>query len=173
MLENRATLEVSDTLSRRAVDGLSELRSGMGSDPASLSEAAWRDLLSPGLRMDDRDMELSAAESVLASGYLDLERDAALHRVLIAFRAQAGRHSRDIDRFVEVRIRVTERLNTLGAASGGAFSVAPATVLSDAQLYGRLGELLRRQSIRVNRTEGLVALVDSILTEIPTAVAGH
>jgi len=170
MSENRALLEVSDSLSRNAVDGLSELLSIMSPDLTSLPRPNWGELMAPGLGMDDRDLELSATESLLASGYLDLERDATLHRMLLAFRAQAGRHSRDLSRFVDVRTRVRDRLYTLGAVPGGAFSVAPGTVLSDVQLYGLFDELHARHRARVFRSTALIDLVDSIVAEIPSAI---
>jgi hypothetical protein len=129
--------------------------------------------VAPGLGVFDQDMEISALETVLNSGSLDLSHDLDLHRLLVAYRADVGMYSRDVERFVDVRTRAYDYLYSVSPAPAlgstgyrrepDPFPIPVEGLLRDHRLEAHVGELLQRQRLRALRADGLVALGEAIL----------
>jgi len=171
--DNVSGLRNQIRLAEIAVASLDAARDAISPSPEPISADSLFSLISRGLGVFDQDLEISALETILNSGLLDLSRDLHLHRQLVAFRADVGMYSRDVERFVDVRTRVFDYIYSVSpapvlAAQGfrrdpDPFPTPVELLLRDYRLEAYLGELLQRQSLRVQRATRLVSLGDSIL----------
>jgi hypothetical protein len=144
-------------------------------DPRPLSADSLNRLISGGWGMEDRALEVSALNRVLSLESFDPTERPELYRRMIAFRGQAERLGRNVERFVTVKMRTRDYMRTVTPVAGlmypdpdpgPPFPTPIDRLLRDPQLESLLRELWERQRLREEWGWELRALAESIATSL-------
>ena len=166
--ENRAFLDTENRRASEAVARLDAVSGAISPRPELMPSDSLVRFVTPGLIMQEVELEVSAVDGLLTSASYDLQGRPELYRLLVAYRARVDRYGRVIPGFIEARSRVYDRLYSLSPwppliGPGTDFLINVNAVLSDHQLESLLGELRFIQAVRGYYGQELVALADSIV----------
>jgi hypothetical protein len=171
MAENRTFLDAENRRAAEAVTRLDAVAEAISPQPELMPSDSLVSFLTPGLMMQEVELEVSAVDGLLTSASFDLQARSDLYRLLVAFRARAERYGEVIPRFIEARARVYDRLYALSPwppliGPGTDFPINVTAVLSDHHLESLVGELRFRRVVREHYGQELIALADSIVATI-------
>lgn len=171
MSENRAFLITENRRASEAVARLDAVSEAISPQPELMPSDSLVRFLTPGLIMQEVELEVSAVDELLNSASLDLQGRSELYRLLVAYRTRVDRYGRVIPGFVEARSRVYDRLYSLSpwpplVGPGTDFPINVTSVLSDHHLESLVGELRFIQAVRGYYGQELIALADSIVVTI-------
>jgi hypothetical protein len=174
MLENRMVLASEIEGAQSAQRALESAVAIISPKPPDVPPDSLWNLLDAAWGLSDRALETSALERLLGSELFDPAARPALNRHMVNFRMASGFLSRNAERFVEVKVRTTDRILTLSPLPTGPsgfwnvpdpgepFPDATHELLSDAHLEGLVKQMHRRHRIRGQLSTELDALADSI-----------
>jgi hypothetical protein len=120
MSENRAFLITENRRASEAVARLDAVSEAISPQPEPMPSDSLVRFLTPGLIMQEVELEVSAVDELLTSASLDLQGRSELYRLLVAYRTRVDRYGRVIPGFIEARSRVYDRLYSLSPSRGRA-----------------------------------------------------